>query len=95
MAIEYILLNFFYLSKFINILYVRESLFDMLIGLNLYEESDNVVTNSATLNFEILPNDIVMVEVPLFGNKFLKLLKNLEEYLVPTLGLPLLSKYEF
>ncbi len=42
----------------------------MLIGLNLYEESDNVVTNSATLNFEILPNDIVMVEVPLFGNKF-------------------------
>ncbi|NQM62569.1 cell division protein FtsK [Streptococcus suis] len=84
-----------FISKIQNILYVRESLFDMLIGLNLYEESDNVVTNSATLNFEILPNDIVMVEVPLFGNKFLKLLKNLEEYLVPTLGLPLLSKYEF
>lgn len=84
-----------FISKIQNILYVRESLFDMLIGLNLYEESDNVVTNSATLNFEILPNNIVMVEVPLFGNKFLKLLKNLEEYLVPTLGLPLLSKYEF
>ena len=84
-----------FIRKIQSVLYVRESLFDMLIGLNLYEESDNVVTNSATLNFEILPNNIVMVEVPLFGNKFLKLLKNLEEYLVPTLGLPLLSKYEF
>ncbi|ASW50771.2 cell division protein FtsK [Streptococcus suis] len=84
-----------FISKIQNILYVRESLFDMLIGLNLYEESDNVVTNSATLNFEILPNNIVMVEVPLFGNKFLKLLKNLDEYLIPTLGLPLISKQEF
>ncbi|HEM3992068.1 TPA: cell division protein FtsK [Streptococcus suis] len=84
-----------FIRKIQSVLYVRESLFDMLIGLNLYEESDNVVTNSATLNFEILPNNIVMVEAPLFGNKFLKLLKNLEEYLVPTLGLPLLSKYEF
>ncbi|HEM5228234.1 P-loop NTPase family protein [Streptococcus suis] len=84
-----------FISKIQNILYVRESLFDMLIGLNLYEESDNVVTNSATLNFEILPNNIVMIEVPLFGNKFLKLLKNLDEYLIPTLGLPLISKQEF
>ncbi|WP_029186900.1 FtsK/SpoIIIE domain-containing protein [Streptococcus suis] len=83
-----------FIRKIQSVLYVRESLFDMLIGLNLYEETDNVVTNSATLNFEILPNNIVMVEVPLFGNKFLKLLKNLEEYLIPTLGLPLISKQE-
>ncbi|MCO4685947.1 FtsK protein [Streptococcus infantarius subsp. infantarius] len=84
-----------FIRKIQSVLYVRESLFDMLISLNLYEESDNVVINSATLDFEISPDNGVVVKVPLFGNKFLKLLKNLEEYLVPTLGLPLLSKYEF
>lgn len=90
--------NFFrstFIKKIQSILYVRESLFDMLISLNLYEESNNLVINSATLNFEITPNNDVMVKVPLFGNKFLKLLKNLEEYLIPTLGLPLISKQEF
>ena len=94
-----ILVEKFFRSTFIkkiqSILYVRESLFDMLISLNLYEESNNLVINSATLNFEITPNNDVMVKVPLFGNKFLKLLKNLEEYLIPTLGLPLISKQEF
>lgn len=84
-----------FIRKIQSVLYVRESLFDMLISLNLYEESDNVVINSATLDFEISPDNGVVVKVPLFGNKFLKLLKNLEEYLVSTLGLPLLSKYEF
>lgn len=79
-----------------RIVFVREALFDMLISLNLYEESDNVVINTATLDFKITPeNNDVIVRVPLFGNKFLKTLKNLEEYLVPTLGLPLLSKQEF
>ena len=94
-----ILVEKFFRSTFIkkiqSILYVRESLFDMLISLNLYEESDNVVINSATLNFEITPNNDVMVKAPLFGDKFLKLLKSLEEYLIPTLGLPLISKQEF
>ena len=83
-----------FIRKIQSVLYVRESLFDMLISLNLYEESDNVVINSATLDFEITPDNGVVVKVPLFGNKFLKLLKNLEEYLIPTLGLPLISKQE-
>lgn len=94
-----ILVEKFFRSNFIrkiqSILYVRESLFDMLINLNLYTENDNVVINSATLNFEITPNNDVIVKAPLSGNKFLKLLKNLEEYLIPTLGLPLISKQEF
>lgn len=83
------------MSKIQNVLFVRESLFDMLISLNLYEENDNVVINSATLHFDITSDNNVIITVPLFGNKFLKLLKNLEEYLIPTLGLPLISKQEF
>lgn len=78
-----------------RIVFVREALFEMLISLSLYEESDNVVINTATLDFKIVPENDVIIRVPLFGNKFLKLLKNLEEYLVPTLGLPLISKQEF
>ena len=78
-----------------RIVFVREALFDMLISLNLYEVSDNVVINTATLDFKITPENDVIIRVPLFGNKFLKTLKNLEEYLVPTLGLPLISKKEF
>lgn len=94
-----ILVEFFFrtsfMSKIQNVLFVRESLFDMLISLNLYEENDNVVINSATLHFDIVSDNNVIITVPLFGNKFLKLLKNLEEYLIPTLGLPLISKQEF
>ncbi|WP_165619593.1 P-loop NTPase family protein, partial [Streptococcus equi] len=56
---------------------------------------NNVVINSATLHFDIASDNNVIITVPLFGNKFLKLLKNLEEYLIPTLGLPLISKQEF
>lgn len=78
-----------------RIVFVREALFEMLFSLSLYEESDNVVINTATLDFKIVPENDVIIRVPLFGNKFLKLLKNLEEYLVPTLGLPLISKQEF
>lgn len=84
-----------FISKIQNVLFVRESLFDMLISLNLYEENNNVVINSATLHFDIASDNNVIITVPLFGNKFLKLLKNLEEYLIPTLGLPLISKQEF
>lgn len=94
-----ILVEFFFrtsfMSKVQNVLFVRESLFDMLISLNLYEENDNVVINSATLHFDITSDNNVIITVPLFGNKFLKLLKNLDEYLIPTLGLPLISKQEF
>ncbi|HEL0639752.1 TPA: cell division protein FtsK [Streptococcus equi subsp. zooepidemicus] len=84
-----------FVSKVQSILYVRESLFDMLISLNLYEENDNVVINSATLHFDITSDNNVIITVPLFGNKFLKLLKHLEDYLIPTLGLPLISKQKF
>ncbi|MCD3367098.1 FtsK/SpoIIIE domain-containing protein [Streptococcus equi] len=84
-----------FIRKIQSVLYVRESLFDMLISLNLYEENDNVVINSATLHFDITSDNNVIITVPLFGNKFLKLLKNLDEYLIPTLGLPLISKQEF
>lgn len=83
-----------FIRKIQSVLYVRESLFDMLISLSLFEEDDNVVINSATLHFDIASDNNVIITVPLFGNKFLKLLKNLEEYLIPTLGLPLISKQE-
>lgn len=84
-----------FISKIKNILYVRESLFDMLVSLNLYVEENNVVISSATLHFDITSDNNLIITVPLFGNKFLKLLKNLDEYLIPTLGLPLISKQEF
>ena len=84
-----------FIRKIQSVLYVRESLFDMLISLSLFEEDDNVVINSATLHFDITSDNNLIITVPLFGNKFLKLLKNLDEYLIPTLGLPLISKQEF
>lgn len=84
-----------FIRKIQSVLYVRESLFDMLISLSLFEENDNVVINSATLHFVITSDNNLIITVPLFGNKFLKLLKNLDEYLIPTLGLPLISKQEF
>ena len=84
-----------FIGKIQSVLYVRESLFDMLISLSLFEENDNVVINSATLHFDITSDNNLIIKVPLFGNKFLKLLKNLDEYLIPTLGLPLISKQEF
>ena len=84
-----------FIGKIQSVLYVRESLFDMLISLSLFEENDNVVINSATLHFDITSDNNLIITVPLFGNKFLKLLKNLDEYLIPTLGLPLISKQEF
>lgn len=72
---------------------IREALFYMLISLNLYDEIDNEVVDTAVLYFDVEDNKVIVC-VPLFGNRYLKTLKNLEEYLCPTLGLELLSKKE-
>ncbi|MBZ4249325.1 cell division protein FtsK, partial [Streptococcus pneumoniae] len=56
-------------------------------------ELDNEVVDTAVLYFDV-ENNKVVVCAPLFGNRYLKTLKNLEEYLCPTLGLSLLSKKE-
>ena len=65
----------------------------MLVSLALYDESDNEVVDSAVLYFDV-ENNKVIICAPLFGNRYLKILKNLEEYLCPTLGLSLISKKE-
>ncbi|HFZ7446138.1 TPA: cell division protein FtsK [Streptococcus pyogenes] len=83
------------IEKLRNKLTIREALFYMLISLNLYDELDNEVVDTAVLYFDVSSEDNkVIVCVPLFGNRYLKTLKNLEEYLCPTLGLSLLSKKE-
>lgn len=82
------------IEKLRNKLNIREALFYMLISLNLYDDIDNEVVDTAVLYFDVSEDDKVIICVPLFGNRYLKTLKNLEEYLCPTLGLPLLSKKE-
>lgn len=82
-----------FIAKLRNKLNIREALFYMLVSLALYDESDNEVVDSAVLYFDVENNKIVVC-APLFGNRYLKTLKNLEEYLCPTLGLFLLSKKE-
>lgn len=82
-----------FIAKLRNKLNIREALFYMLVSLALYDESDNEVVDSAVLYFDV-ENNKVVVCAPLFGNRYLKTLKNLEEYLCPTLGLFLLSKKE-
>ncbi|BDT64036.1 TPA: cell division protein FtsK [Streptococcus pneumoniae] len=88
----------FFRSNFIanlrNKLNIREALFFMLISLNLYDELDNDVVDTAVLYFDVSEDDKVIICAPLFGNRYLKTLKNLEEYLCPTLGLSLISKKE-
>ena len=83
-----------FIAKLRNKLNIREALFYMLVSLALYDESDNEVVDSAVLYFDISEDNKVIICVPLFGNRYLKTLKNLEEYLCPTLGLSLLSKKE-
>ena len=82
------------IEKLRNKLNIREALFYMLISLNLYDDIDNEVVDTAFLYFDVSEDDKVIICVPLFGNRYLKTLKNLEEYLCPTLGLSLLSKKE-
>ena len=83
-----------FIAKLRNKLNIREALFYMLVSLALYDESDNEVVDTAVLYFDVSKDNKVIVCVPLFGNRYLKTLKNLEEYLCPTLGLSLLSKKE-
>ncbi|MEE5260307.1 cell division protein FtsK, partial [Streptococcus pneumoniae] len=56
---------------------IREALFYMLISLNLYDEIDNEVVDTAVLYFDVEDNKVIVC-VPLFGNRYLKTLKNLE-----------------
>lgn len=83
-----------FIAKLRNKLNIREALFYMLISLNLYDDIDNEVVDTAVLYFDISEDNNVIICVPLFGNRYLKTLKNLEEYLCPTLGLSLISKEE-
>ena len=82
------------IEKLRNKLNIREALFYMLISLNLYDDIDNEVVDTAVLYFDVSEDDKVIICVPLFGNRYLKTLKNLEEYLCPTLGLSLIYKKE-
>lgn len=92
------LVSRFFHSNFIvnlrNKLNIREALFYMLISLNLYDEIDNDVVDTAFLYFDVSEDNKVIICAPLFGNRYLKILKDLDEYLCPTLGLSLLSKKE-
>lgn len=81
------------IEKLRNKLNIREALLYMLISLNLYDELDNEVVDTAVLYFDVEDNKVIVC-APLFGNRYLKTLKNLEEYLCPTLGLSLISKKE-
>ncbi|WP_455490309.1 cell division protein FtsK [Granulicatella sp.] len=77
-----------------KVLYVRERLWYILESLKMYESKGDRVTNTAILSFEINSDDIVTVSAPLFGDKWTKQLKNLDDNLVAGLGLPLISKNE-
>lgn len=77
-----------------KILFIRERLWYVLESLKMYESKGDRVTNTAILSFEINSDDIVTVSAPLFGDKWTKQLKNLEDNLVAGLGLPLISKNE-
>lgn len=75
-------------------LFIRERLWYMMESLNLYDFKGNRVINTAILTFSISDDDVVTISAPLFGDKWTKQLKNLEDNLVAGLGLPLLSKKE-
>ena len=76
-------------------LFIRERLYYVLESLKMYRTINGEVIDTAILCFEISDEDTVFVSAPLFGNKWTKQLKNLEDYLVAGLGFPLLSKKEF
>ena len=77
-----------------KVLFVRERLWYILESLKMYDYRGNKVLNTAMLYFEINSDDIVTVSAPLFGDKWTKQLKNLDDNLVAGLGLPLISKKE-
>lgn len=77
-----------------KVLFVRERLWYMLESLKMYESKGDKVLNTAMLSFEIASDDVVTVLAPLFGDKWTKQLKNLEDNLVAALGIPLISKKE-
>ncbi|WP_173254954.1 FtsK/SpoIIIE domain-containing protein [Streptococcus sp. 5346] len=81
------------IEKLRNKLNIREALFQMLISLNLYDILDNEVVDTAVLYFDVEDNKVIVC-ASLFGNRYLKTLKNLEEYLCPTLGVSLIYKKE-
>ena len=76
-------------------LFIRERLFYILESLKLYDSDRDRILNTAILTFSISDDDVVTISAPLFGDKWTKQLKNLEDNLVAGLGLPLLSKKEF
>lgn len=75
-------------------LFVRERLWYILESLKLYDSDGDRILNTAILSFDISDDDVVTVSASLFGDKWTKQLKNLEDNLVAGLGLPLLSKKE-
>ena len=77
-----------------KILFIRERLWYVLESLKMYDYKGDKVLNTAMLYFEINSDDIVTVSAPLFGDKWTKQLKNLDDNLVAGLGLPLISKKE-
>ena len=77
-----------------KILFIRERLWYVLESLKMYDYKGDKVLNTAMLYFEINSNDVVTVSAPLFGDKWTKQLKNLDDNLVAGLGLPLISKKE-
>lgn len=77
-----------------KVLFVRERLWYILESLKMYDYKGDKVLNTAMLYFEINSDDIVTVSAPLFGDKWTKQLKNLDDNLVAGLGLPLISKKE-
>lgn len=75
-------------------LFIRERLWYILESLKLYDSDGNRILNTAILTFDISNDNAVTISAPLFGDKWTKRLKNLEDNLVAGLGLPLLSKKE-
>lgn len=75
-------------------LFIRERLWYILESLKLYDSDRDRILNTAILTFDISNDNAVTISAPLFGDKWTKRLKNLEDNLVAGLGLPLLSKKE-
>lgn len=75
-------------------LFIRERLWYILESLKLYDSDGDKILNTAILTFDISNDNAVTISAPLFGDKWTKRLKNLEDNLVAGLGLPLLSKKE-